>query len=151
MTPASPPAADSYDHLGVDSPRTDSSGTVRLHVPASHAHLTIVRSTVAASVARQGVTVDDVDDLRLAAHEACALLIEDAVAHALISLALLVEGNTVRMRCTTPTRRTDPLPDDTLSWTVLSALVTSASNRIDIESSYSLLRIDIQHSVQIPD
>lgn len=150
MTNSTPAPAVEYDEFGVRLPLVDPAGSVHLHVPATHAHLTIVRSTVAASVARGGVTVDDVDDLRLAAHEACNLLIDDAVENAFMTVSLLVKDDQVHLTCSTLTRREDPLPSDTLSWTVLSTLVSSISNRIDPQHPHRLLRINIQHSVQIP-
>ena len=127
-------------------PRAPSGSTCRPRRPTSP----IVRSTVAAAVATAGATVDDVDDLRLAASEACSLLLEYAVADALISMMLLCEGPLVRLRFTAPARVAEPPPTDSLSWVVLSTLVASVASGIEVVSQLNLLRIDIEHRLQIP-
>ncbi|MGH8828897.1 MAG: anti-sigma regulatory factor, partial [Jiangellaceae bacterium] len=52
--------------------RTTSGDLVELRVPASSAYLVVLRTTAASLAARQGFTLDDIEDLRIAVDEACA-------------------------------------------------------------------------------
>src|SRR4051794_31030133 len=51
------------------------SDTVELDVPASPAYLAVVRTATAGLAARLALTLDQIEDLRIAVDEACALLL----------------------------------------------------------------------------
>jgi serine/threonine-protein kinase RsbW len=51
---------------------------VELTVPASPAYVTVVRTATAGLAARVDITVDRIEDLRIAVDEACALLVRGA-------------------------------------------------------------------------
>lgn len=106
--------------LGTDS--------VRLTVPARPEFVHVLRSVTAAVASRVPLSLDDVDDLRLAVDEACARL-----------LALRGEAKSIRLDLRSLTERFEvvvavdaPTPswppqglEETLEWRVLSALAES--------------------------
>ena len=52
---------------------------VELRLPAEGAYATVVRTTAAGLAARLDFTIDDIEDLRIAVDEACAMLLVQAV------------------------------------------------------------------------
>src|ERR1044071_3788970 len=52
---------------------------VSVTVPADVSYVSTLRLTTASLAARCGLTVDDIEDLRLAVDEACALLLPHAI------------------------------------------------------------------------
>src|SRR4051795_2514319 len=54
---------------------TTLSDTVELRVPADPAYLAVIRTATAGLAARLDLTLDEIEDLRIAVDEACALLI----------------------------------------------------------------------------
>ena len=59
---------------GHDSPRAD----VELRLPADGAYVSVLRTTTAGLAARLDFTIDDIEDLRIAVGEACALVLPEA-------------------------------------------------------------------------
>jgi serine/threonine-protein kinase RsbW len=106
---------------------------VELTVPASPAYVAVVRTATAGLAARVDITVDRIEDLRIAVDEACALLVRGTnhrpvpANHAMLgadgvlrcrfvlheeSLTIVVQGPITQL----------PEPDS-FAWSVLSALV----------------------------
>ncbi len=63
VAPHQPPAA------------SDSADTIRLTLPAHSAYLSILRTATAGLAARLGFTLDEIEDMRIAVDEACAMLL----------------------------------------------------------------------------
>lgn len=83
---------------------------VDLTVPATTQHLRLVRLTASGMAADLGFTVDQIEDLRLAVDEACAVLVEYAAPHTRLSLvyraqvdALVIDGRCPRVNGAEPT------------------------------------------------
>jgi serine/threonine-protein kinase RsbW len=100
---------------------------VDLSVPASPAYVAVVRTATAGLAARVDITLDRIEDLRIAVDEACALLVRgpgqesrlgpDDVLHCRFvlhedSLTIEVRGPSASLPTT-----------DSFAWSVLSALV----------------------------
>ncbi|MER7275030.1 ATP-binding protein [Dactylosporangium sp. NPDC000244] len=117
----------------------DGDDVVLLAVPASPAYLGVLRTATAGLAARLQFTLDEIEDLRIAVDEACAMLL--AVAADTPQL-----GDTVELSCrftVTPDAltvyTTVPLgsPDERLpggesfAWQVLSALADEVSASVD--------------------
>ena len=51
---------------------------VELRLPAESAYVAVLRMTTAGLAARLDFTLDDIEDLRMAVGEACALVLEEA-------------------------------------------------------------------------
>jgi len=94
---------------------------VVLTLPASSAYLSVLRTVTAGLAARLDFTLDEIEDLRIAVDEACAMLLADAAPEAELSCRFQLESGRIRVDVTSETTR---LPArDTFAWTVLSALV----------------------------
>jgi len=143
LTPAA--RSGDTDRLGADGP-----AQILLEVPATPASLAIVRAAVAAAVARMGVTVDDVDDLRLAVSEAGTILVERAAPDSALHVRLQGEGTAVRVHLSVPVQDPDDAPEESFAWTVLTALATTATHRVDLIDGRPVLFIDFDNTVQIP-
>ena len=104
--------------------RTDGADVVRLDVPAAPAYIAVVRTAAAGLAARVDLTLDRIEDLRIAVDEACALLVRpptpDAPLGCLCCVFTLDEASlTVDVSgpsTTLPAR-------SAFAWAVLSALV----------------------------
>lgn len=106
-------------------------GQVVLTVPADSIYLSVVRTAAAGLGARLDFTLDDIEDLRIAVDEACALLLKQARPGSTLtvdfSLAAAALRVTVTATCDTPR-----LPSrDGFSWTVLSALTSTLDMWLD--------------------
>jgi serine/threonine-protein kinase RsbW len=111
-----------------DSPRPDGDA-VEVRIPADVVYVSTLRLTAASLAARCDLTIDDIEDLRLAVDEACALLLPHASeASTLDARFELAEG---RLAVTTSVHTTQAAePDrDGFAWTVLGALATSVDVR----------------------
>ena len=107
--------------VGLDSETAD---VVELEVPASAAYIAVVRTAAAGLAARVDLTLDRIEDLRIAVDEACALLVagtDDGAATTTLRCVFVLEQPSLTVEVSGP--RTD-LPDRTaFAWSVLSALV----------------------------
>jgi serine/threonine-protein kinase RsbW len=95
---------------------------VELRVPASGAYLAVLRTATAGLAARLDFTIDDIEDLRIAVDEACALL-----------LPLATPGSRIDCRFDLRPHRfqvTAPPPRNTFAWTVLTALASEVEASI---------------------
>ena len=98
------------------------SDTVDLRVPADPAYLAVIRTATAGLAARLDLTLDEIEDLRIAVDEACALLLEHQPhlgqeLHA----AFTIHADALDVLVNGPARS---LPDRTsFAWSVLEALV----------------------------
>jgi serine/threonine-protein kinase RsbW len=117
-----------------DQPQSDSVDVVELEVPASAAYVAVVRTATAGLAARFDLTLDRIEDLRIAIDEACTLLIRrppDSPPDHLACVFTLGQG-----ALTVDVSGPDvELPEHTAyAWAVLSALVDSLeSGHEDVE------------------
>ena len=125
-------------------------GTITLQVPATAAHTAIARSAVASTVAAVGATADDVDDLRLVVSEAFALLLDHSHADALITIHLQHRDELINVTLITTTSNSEPVLEQSLSWTVLTTLAESVDVVVQPADPHFELILNVQHRVQIP-
>lgn len=99
---------------------------VEVSVPADVAYVATLRLTAASLASRCDLTVDDIEDLRLAVDEACALLLPHA--NGRTTLQALFELSLGQLAVTTSVDlpdSSDASPDrDGFAWSVLSALAS---------------------------
>lgn len=109
--------------------------TIHLRVPASADYVGLIRSTAGHVAARADLTIEQIDDLRLAVDEAFALLIANQPDTGEVSVSFLIQDAKLEIHLTGPTGGTDP-DRTSFSWTVLQALVnevvTGSSDRGEI-------------------
>ena len=114
-----------------------SSGTAQqraevvLTVPADSLFLSVIRTAAAGLGARLDFTLDDIEDLRIAVDEACAMLLPQAVETAQLTCRFELTPETLEVTVTLPTTRGQLPERDTFSWTVLSALAGEVDTGMD--------------------
>jgi serine/threonine-protein kinase RsbW len=104
---------------------------VELRIPADGAFLSVLRTATAGLAARLDFTLDDIEDLRIAVDEACAVVLPQAQPESDLRCAFYLAPDTLQVevsaRCESP-----QLPrKDGFAWTVLSALTSSLEADVD--------------------
>jgi serine/threonine-protein kinase RsbW len=95
---------------------------VEIRLPADSAFLSVLRTATAGLAARLDFTLDEIEDLRIAVDEACAMLLPYAIETAQLRCRFELTPDTLSVTVTLPTTRGHLPERDTFSWTVLSAL-----------------------------
>ena len=101
------------------------SGAVTVAFPAETLNVALARTVAAAMAARADLTIDQLEDVRLAVDEAVSQLIADAMPESVVSCAFDAGDGTLAMAVSTRTRTGAAPATDTFSWTVMRALVDS--------------------------
>ncbi|MEH0843863.1 ATP-binding protein [Micromonospora sp. CPCC 205711] len=112
-------------------PTTDDD-VVHLTVPADGGYLGVLRTATAGLAARLQFALDEIEDLRIAVDEACAMLLAIATRDAELSCRFAVTEDALTVEVTVPTVRGATLPSESsFAWKVLTALTTGATARAD--------------------
>lgn len=121
-------------------PTTDDD-IVHLTVPADGGYLGVLRTATAGLAARLQFALDEIEDLRIAVDEACAMLLAIATRDAELECRFAVTDDALTVEVTVPTVRGATLPSESsFAWKVLTALTTAASARAaDGRATISLL------------
>jgi len=99
---------------------------IDLAVPAEPEYVGLIRSTAAHIAAHANLTIDAIDDLRLAVDEAFAVLITHQPESGVVSIRFTIHSEKLDIELTGPAG--SPPPDkSSFAWTVLSALVHEVS------------------------
>ncbi len=104
---------------------------VVVRLPAEGAYLTVLRMVTAGLAARLDFTVDEIEDLKIAVDEACAMLLASAVAGAELTVAFTVGDGVLHIAVAVPTHTGDEPSRETFSWTVLTALAGEVDSAVD--------------------
>ena len=119
------------------------SNVVEIKVPADSSYVALLRTATATLAARADFTLDEIDDLRIAIDEACALLLPNAQPDATLQCSFTVADNSLDIAVTTATR-TATKPDPTsFAWMVLTALAGEVDVRTggDHETTIGLRKV----------
>ncbi|MFC8847494.1 MULTISPECIES: ATP-binding protein [unclassified Micromonospora] len=101
---------------------------VHLTVPADGGYLGVLRTATAGLAARLQFALDEIEDLRIAVDEACAMLLAIATRDAELECRFQVTEDALTVEVTVPTVRGATLPSESsFAWKVLTALTTAAS------------------------
>ncbi len=106
---------------------------VELRLPAETAYVAVLRMTTAGLAARLDFTLDDIEDLRMAVGEACALVLEEAVPGSDLVAGFDLGDGSIRVSIAADTLSAESAAldgSDSFGWQVLTALTTdvAASN-----------------------
>ncbi|MBT8228305.1 MAG: anti-sigma regulatory factor [Dactylosporangium sp.] len=125
--------------LAPQAPTTDD--VVLLTVPASGVYFGVLRTATAGLAARLQFTLDDIEDLRIAVDEACAMLLAVAALDAELSCRFTIDTRTLTVETSVRTATASPaLPArESFAWQVLSALTDEASAQASGRSATILL------------
>jgi serine/threonine-protein kinase RsbW len=122
-----------------DTPRPDGD-VVEVRIPADVAYVSTLRLTAASLAARCDLTIDDIEDLRLAVDEACALLLPHATDGSTLDARFSLAKGRLAVETSVHTSATEAEPDRSgFAWTVLDALATT----VDVKQEDALLTISV--------
>jgi serine/threonine-protein kinase RsbW len=95
---------------------------VTIRLPAASAYLSVLRTATAGLAARLDFTLDEIEDLRIAVDEACAMLLAQAVPGTDLECEFELTGDAMRIAVSVLTVDGREPSRDTFAWTVLSSL-----------------------------
>jgi serine/threonine-protein kinase RsbW len=97
---------------------------VSVNVPADVSYVSTLRLTTASLAARCGLTVDDIEDLRLAVDEACALLLPHAIPGTTLDTRFRLSAGELAVDATVVSVDGADPDRSGFAWTVLGALAS---------------------------
>jgi len=120
---------------------------VSLRVPADGAYVSVLRTMTAGLAARLDFTVDDIEDLRIAVGEACALVLPEAVPGTDLVADLRLTPGTLPISVSVPTSGPRSADHDSFAWQVLTTLTSSAG--ADGDDSHFEVTFSTESSVPV--
>lgn len=106
---------------------SDRRADVEVRVPADGAYVSVIRTTTAGLAARLDLTLDDVEDLRIAVGEACAVLLEQADEGADLEAAFWLGSGGLVIEIGTAAAAPSAPDEDSFAWQVLTTLADSVA------------------------
>lgn len=110
---------------------------VALRLPADSAYLAVLRTAAAGLASRLNFTLDDIEDLRIAVDEACAMLLPRAAAGATLDCTFELKPAELDIAVSLATTDGTLPSRDTFAWTVLTAL----AGEVDASASGNVVTI----------
>jgi serine/threonine-protein kinase RsbW len=111
--------------------------TVRL--PAAGAYLSVLRTATAGLAARLDFTLDEIEDLRIAVDEACAMLLNQAVPGTDIECEFELTGDAMRISVSVLAVEARMPARDTFAWTVLSSLAGDVDAHVGTDDRITIV------------
>jgi serine/threonine-protein kinase RsbW len=112
---------------------------VEVRIPAEVVYVSTLRLTAASLAARCDLTIDDIEDLRLAVDEACALLLPHAAADSTLDARFELHSGRLSVNTSVATDESAEPDRDGFAWTVLGALATT----VDVRNAAGRLTIAV--------
>jgi serine/threonine-protein kinase RsbW len=104
---------------------------VMLRIPADSAYLAVLRTATAGLAARLDFTLDDIEDLRIAVDEACAMVLPQARPDSDLTCTFDLEPSRLTVAVSAECDAPRPPNRDGFAWTVLAALTNEVSAEVD--------------------
>ncbi|MBZ5734283.1 anti-sigma factor [Nocardioides sp. TRM66260-LWL] len=117
--------------LTADAPRASGRADVEVRVPADGAYVSVLRTTTAGLAARLDFTLDDVEDLRIAVGEACAVVLPEATDAGDLTAAFWLSAQRIHIEVSVPTDHEVSPDEDSFAWQVLTTLADEAGLTFD--------------------
>jgi serine/threonine-protein kinase RsbW len=117
----------------------DKQPDVELRIPADSAFLAVLRTATAGLAARLDFTLDDIEDLRIAVDEACAMVLPQARVDSDLTCAFDLEPTRLTVAVTAECDSPQAPDRDSFAWTVLSALTSEV--RADVQGERLTIRL----------
>jgi len=104
---------------------------VELRIPADSAYLAVLRTATAGLAARLDFTLDDIEDLRIAVDEACAMVLPQARENSDLTCTFDLDASKLTVAVTAECDSPRPPNRDGFAWTELAALTNEVAAEID--------------------
>src|ERR1700676_4503301 len=126
-------------HKGGHPPERAAEDQVTARRPAEGAYLSVLRTATAGLAARLDFTLDEIEDLRIAVDQACAMLLAQAIPGTNLKCAFDLGAE--EMTVTVSVTRAEPrIPArDTFAWTLLSAVAGTVDSRLGADDQVSIV------------
>ena len=126
---ASAPAAG--DHVLKD--------VVTVRMPAESAYLSVLRTATAGLAARLDFTLDEIEDLRIAVDEACAMLLPQALPGTSLECGFELDTYAMTVAVSVLAEKGRPPSRDTFAWTVLTALAGKVDAHVGSDEKVTIV------------
>ena len=121
-----------------DTGATLQADMVTIKLPAAGAYLSVLRTATAGLAARLDFTLDEIEDLRIAVDEACAMLLAQALPGADLDCTFTLNGDSIRVGVSVLTLDGQQPSRDTFAWTVLSALAGEVDSTAGVDDRVTI-------------
>jgi serine/threonine-protein kinase RsbW len=112
---------------------------VQVCLPAEGAYLSVLRTATAGLAARLDFTLDEIEDLRIAVDEECAMLLAQAIPGSNLECAFDLGAEEMTIIVSVVAARPRIPARDTFAWTVLSALAGTVDSRLGPDDQVSIV------------
>jgi serine/threonine-protein kinase RsbW len=110
---------------------TETPPDVELRIPADSAFLAVLRTATAGLAARLDFTLDDIEDLRIAVDEACAMVLPQAREGSDLTCSFHLADHALTVAVSAECDEPRQPSRDGFAWTVLAALTSSVTADVD--------------------
>ncbi|MCL2581407.1 MAG: anti-sigma factor [Streptosporangiales bacterium] len=110
-------------------------------MPAEGAYLSVLRTATAGLAARLDFTLDEIEDLRIAIDEACAMLLAQAIPGTDLECAFELGADEVTITVSVVAAQARVPARDTFAWTVLAALAGDVDSRLGPDDRVAIVMI----------
>ncbi len=117
----------------------ESRDRVRVCMPAEGAYLSVLRTATAGLAARLDFTLDEIEDLRIAVDEACAMLLSQAIPGTNLECDFELDTDAMTIIVSVVAAQPRIPAPDTFAWTVLSALAGDVDSRLDPDDRVAIV------------
>jgi serine/threonine-protein kinase RsbW len=112
---------------------------VKVTMPAEGAYLSVLRTATAGLAARLDFTLDEIEDLRIAVDEACAMLLAQAIPGTHLECEFDLDSDQMTITVSVVAAQPRMPARDTFAWTVLSALAGTVGSRLGPDDQVSIV------------
>ncbi len=110
--------------IGQPTRRSD----VELRLPADGAYVSVLRTAASGLAARLDFTIDDIEDVRMAVSEACALALPEADEDSDLVAQFYLDPGSITASVSVTAADPKPTDFDSWAWQVLTALTAEATS-----------------------
>jgi len=103
---------------------------VNIRMPADGAYLSVLRTATAGLAARLDFTLDEIEDMRIAVDEACAMLLSQAIPGSDLVCDFILGQDAMTVSVSVSCLAPRVPAGDTFAWTVLTALAGSVDAQV---------------------
>ena len=112
---------------------------VAVRMPAEGAYLSVLRTATAGLAARLDFTLDEIEDLRIAVDEACAMLLPQALPGTSLECEFELGADSMTVAVSVRAEEGTPPARDTFAWTVLTALAGNVDASVAPDGKVSIV------------